>query len=143
MNESTRQGGLVPRQEERMHGKSRRGARRVAARGGSAGRWRPGKRAARGRGEGERARWLRQTWGKAVEKGAERRPEFATTSGIRLQPVYAPEDVKPGLPGRLGLPGEYPFTRGVQPTMYRGRFWTMRQYAGFGTAEESPRNALR
>ena len=46
-------------------------------------------------------------------------------------------DVKPGLEARLGLPGEYPFTRGVQPTMYRARFWTMRQYAGFGTAAES------
>ena len=53
------------------------------------------------------------------------------------QPVYGPDDVAPGLQDRLGMPGEYPFTRGVQPTMYRARFWTMRQYAGFGTAAES------
>jgi len=69
----------------------------------------------------------------------ERRPEFQTTSGIAVHPVYDASDVAPGLARRLGLPGEYPFTRGVQPTMYRGRFWTMRQYAGFGTAEESNR----
>jgi methylmalonyl-CoA mutase N-terminal domain/subunit len=100
---------------------------------------RSGKRAARGAGaaDGGRARRLSETWGVAAEKAKERRPGFATTSGIRLQPVYAAEDVKPGLALRLGFPGEYPFTRGVQPTMYRGRFWTMRQYAGFGTAEES------
>ncbi|HZZ86178.1 MAG TPA: methylmalonyl-CoA mutase family protein [Anaeromyxobacteraceae bacterium] len=81
--------------------------------------------------------WLENTFGKAVKKNPERRQSFATTSGIPLQPVYGCGDVKPGLGERLGLPGEYPFTRGVQPTMYRGRFWTMRQYAGFGTAEES------
>jgi methylmalonyl-CoA mutase, N-terminal domain len=81
--------------------------------------------------------WLREVWGKAVRKAPERRPEFETTSGIAVHPVYDGSDVAPGLAARLGLPGEYPFTRGVQPTMYRGRFWTMRQYAGFGTAEES------
>jgi len=86
-----------------------------------------------------KARWLEGTYGKAAKKGPERRASFDTTSGIARDPVYAPGDVKPGLDGRLGLPGEYPFTRGVQPTMYRGRFWTMRQYAGFGTAEESNR----
>jgi methylmalonyl-CoA mutase, N-terminal domain len=88
---------------------------------------------------GGRRRWLATTWGKAVEKAPERRQEFRTTSGILQPPVYAAEDARPGLHERLGLPGEYPFTRGVQPTMYRGRFWTMRQYAGFGTAEESNR----
>ncbi|HEU4385275.1 MAG TPA: methylmalonyl-CoA mutase family protein [Anaeromyxobacteraceae bacterium] len=124
-----------------MRGKTKRGARRAAARGGMARGRRPARRAKRGRGPRAtgRARWLSETWGKAVEKAKERRPEFSTTSGIRLQPVYAAEDVRPGLEERLGLPGEYPFTRGVQPTMYRGRFWTMRQYAGFGTAEESNR----
>ena len=86
-----------------------------------------------------KARWLEGTYGKAVKKGAERRARFETTSGIGREPVYGPGDVRPGLEERLGLPGEYPFTRGVQPTMYRGRFWTMRQYAGFGTAEESNR----
>jgi methylmalonyl-CoA mutase N-terminal domain/subunit len=82
-------------------------------------------------------RWIEGPYGKAVKKGPERRPRFETTSAIPKDPVYAPGDVRTGLEERLGLPGEYPFTRGVQPTMYRGRFWTMRQYAGFGTAEES------
>jgi methylmalonyl-CoA mutase, N-terminal domain len=82
-------------------------------------------------------KWLETTYGKAVEKAPERRPRFETSSGIALDPVYGAEDPKAGLDERLGLPGEYPFTRGVQSTMYRGRFWTMRQYAGFGTAEES------
>jgi methylmalonyl-CoA mutase, N-terminal domain len=86
-----------------------------------------------------KAKWLETTYGKAVKKAPERRARFETTSGIPLDPVYVAGDVKPGLEERLGLPGEYPFTRGVQSTMYRGRFWTMRQYAGFGTAEESNR----
>jgi methylmalonyl-CoA mutase, N-terminal domain len=85
----------------------------------------------------DKRKWLETTWGKAVKKAPERRPKFETTSGIGLEPVYAPGDTRDGLDERLGLPGEYPFTRGVQSTMYRGRFWTMRQYAGFGTAEES------
>jgi methylmalonyl-CoA mutase, N-terminal domain len=85
----------------------------------------------------DKKRWLEATYGKAVKKGPERRARFETTSGIPEEPVYAAADVRPGLEERLGLPGEYPFTRGVQPTMYRGRFWTMRQYAGFGTAEDS------
>jgi methylmalonyl-CoA mutase N-terminal domain/subunit len=82
-------------------------------------------------------RWLEGSYGKAAGKAPERRKKFETTSGIPEEPVYVASDLKPGLDERLGLPGEYPFTRGVQPTMYRGRFWTMRQYAGFGTAEES------
>ena len=85
----------------------------------------------------DKRKWLETTWGKAVKKAPERRPKFETTSGVALDPVYARGDVKDGLDERLGLPGEYPFARGVQSTMYRGRFWTMRQYAGFGTAEES------
>jgi methylmalonyl-CoA mutase N-terminal domain/subunit len=85
----------------------------------------------------KKQRWLEGTYGKAVKRAPERRPGFETTSGIREEPVYVANDVKPGLEDRLGLPGEYPFTRGVQSTMYRGRFWTMRQYAGFGSAEES------
>jgi methylmalonyl-CoA mutase, N-terminal domain len=85
----------------------------------------------------EKERWLKGTYGKAVAKQKERRPKFDTSSGIPAEPVYGPSDVKPGLEARLGLPGEYPYTRGVQSTMYRGRFWTMRQYAGFGTAAES------
>ena len=84
-----------------------------------------------------KSKWRETTYAKAVRRGPERRESFETTSGVPLDPVYSSEDVKPGLEDRLGVPGEYPFTRGVQPTMYRGRFWTMRQYAGFGTAEES------
>jgi methylmalonyl-CoA mutase N-terminal domain/subunit len=85
----------------------------------------------------KKQRWLEGTYGKAVKKAPERRARFETTSGIPEEPVYVAADVKPGLEARLGLPGDYPFTRGVQSTMYRGRFWTMRQYAGFGSAEES------
>jgi methylmalonyl-CoA mutase N-terminal domain/subunit len=82
--------------------------------------------------------WLKGTYGKAVERAPERAKVFETTGKMLLDPVYAPEDLNGFEPGRdLGFPGEYPFTRGIQPTMYRGRFWTMRQYAGFGTAEES------
>jgi methylmalonyl-CoA mutase, N-terminal domain len=84
-----------------------------------------------------KSKWLESTYGKAVKKSPERRARFETSGGVPLDPVYTPDDVKPGLDDRLALPGEYPFTRGVQSTMYRGRFWTMRQYAGFGTAEES------
>ena len=61
----------------------------------------------------------------------------ASESGFPIKPLYGPEDVAPGLPERLGAPGEYPYTRGVYASMYTGRPWTMRQYAGFGTAKES------
>ncbi|MCK9520561.1 MAG: methylmalonyl-CoA mutase family protein [Dehalococcoidia bacterium] len=82
--------------------------------------------------------WLQGTYGKAVEKSRERHPSFETTGKMPIEPVYTPEDLPDFDYQRdLGYPGEYPFTRGIQPTMYRGRFWTMRQYAGFGTAEES------
>jgi methylmalonyl-CoA mutase N-terminal domain/subunit len=77
---------------------------------------------------------------RALEKTPERQAQFATTAGIPLERVYTPLHVA-GLEYErdLGFPGEDPFTRGVQPTMYRGRLWTMRQYAGFGTAEETNR----
>jgi methylmalonyl-CoA mutase N-terminal domain/subunit len=82
--------------------------------------------------------WLQATYGKAVEKAPERTKAFETTGKMPLEPVYAQDDLADWNPlAELGFPGEYPFTRGIQPTMYRGRFWTMRQYAGFGTAEES------
>ena len=84
-----------------------------------------------------KSKWIESTYGKAVKRSPERRARFETSGGVPLDPVYTPDDVKQGLDERLALPGEYPFTRGVQSTMYRGRFWTMRQYAGFGTAEES------
>jgi methylmalonyl-CoA mutase N-terminal domain/subunit len=61
----------------------------------------------------------------------------ASESGFPIEPVYGPDDVAPGLPERLGEPGKYPYTRGVYASMYTGRPWTMRQYAGFGTAKES------
>lgn len=65
------------------------------------------------------------------------REEFKTLSNIPVAAAYFPENPESSFSNNLGIPGEFPFTRGVQPTMYRGRHWTMRQYAGFGTAEES------
>ncbi|BAF59542.1 MAG: methylmalonyl-CoA mutase family protein [Pelotomaculum sp.] len=74
----------------------------------------------------------------AVKKRPEREAQFMTDSGIEVNTVYTPLDIADMDYERdLGLPGEYPYTRGVQPNMYRGRLWTMRQYAGFGTAEET------
>ncbi|HPM64497.1 MAG TPA: methylmalonyl-CoA mutase family protein, partial [Bacillota bacterium] len=68
----------------------------------------------------------------------ERRENFESGSGIPIKPLYTPVDLEgKDYEEQLGFPGEFPFTRGVQPTMYRGRFWTMRQYAGFASAEES------
>jgi len=75
---------------------------------------------------------------KAIQKFPERKEKFYTTSGIEIKRLYTPEDIEgKDYAEDIGFPGVYPFTRGVQPTMYRGRFWTMRQYAGFGTAEET------
>ena len=82
--------------------------------------------------------WLGKTYKKAIERNPERAENFRATGDTVLDPVYAPEDISKSENADT-FPGEYPFTRGVQPTMYRGRFWTMRQYAGFGTAEESNR----
>ncbi len=74
----------------------------------------------------------------ATDPPAERKPRFLTPSGIPLQARYSAEDLADGDPETLlAYPGEFPFTRGIYPTMYRGRLWTMRQYAGFGTATES------
>ncbi len=70
-------------------------------------------------------------------KRIERKPKFETLSGIEAKRVYTPDDADDPYDERLGFPGEYPFTRGIQPTMYRGRFWTMRQYAGYASADES------
>ncbi|MDD3705661.1 MAG: methylmalonyl-CoA mutase family protein [Clostridiaceae bacterium] len=75
---------------------------------------------------------------KVIAKRPERKKEFETSSGIKVKRAYTPVDVENLDYGRdLSNPGDYPYTRGVQPTMYRGKFWTMRQYAGFATAEES------
>ncbi|WP_448376120.1 acyl-CoA mutase large subunit family protein [Fervidobacterium sp.] len=75
---------------------------------------------------------------KSIAKVPERKSPFMSTSGYEIKRLYTPEDLHGfDYMNDLGFPGEYPFTRGVQPTMYRARHWTMRQYAGFGTAEES------
>lgn len=90
--------------------------------------------------KGEYGRWKSGTYGKACARFPERRERFEGSSGIEVKPLYTPLDVERiDYLDDLGFPGEYPYTRGVQPTMYRGRFWTMRQYAGFATAEESNR----
>jgi methylmalonyl-CoA mutase N-terminal domain/subunit len=82
--------------------------------------------------------WRETTYRRAVERAPERQPSFTTSSEIAVQPLYTAEDLRDWDPARqLGYPGEYPYTRGAQPTMYRGRLWTMRQYAGYATAEES------
>ena len=81
--------------------------------------------------------WQETVVTKNVAKAPERNNEFRTTSGIEMERCFTPVFDYPGYEDKLGFPGQYPFTRGVQPTMYRGRFWTMRQYAGFGTAKES------
>jgi methylmalonyl-CoA mutase N-terminal domain/subunit len=88
----------------------------------------------------ERDRWRTTTRAKALKAAAERRERFATSSDIEIADLYTAADLESidFAPERdLGLPGEFPFTRGVQATMYRSRFWTMRQYAGFATAEET------
>jgi methylmalonyl-CoA mutase N-terminal domain/subunit len=83
-------------------------------------------------------RWEKTTLTKTLSKAPEREPSFKTTSHIELERLYTPLDVADvDYCNELGFPGEFPFTRGVQPTMYRGRFWTMRQYAGFATPEET------
>ena len=74
-----------------------------------------------------------------IERFPERRAPFVTSSGIPLDRLYLPGDPDPDYLEQLGFPGEYPLTRGVHPTMYRGRLWTMRQYAGYATAEETNR----
>ncbi|MTI71254.1 MAG: methylmalonyl-CoA mutase [Firmicutes bacterium] len=82
--------------------------------------------------------WENNEVDKTISRFPERKDEFTTGSGLEVNRVYTPEDVEDiDYNDEIGFPGKYPFTRGVQPTMYRGRFWTMRQYAGFATAEES------
>ena len=80
--------------------------------------------------------------GRKKTAGPERGEKFSTSSRLELDPYYTPEDLQAEgfqYEGNLGEPGRFPFTRGIYPSMYRGRLWTMRQYAGFGTAEESNR----
>jgi methylmalonyl-CoA mutase N-terminal domain/subunit len=76
-------------------------------------------------------------WEEAYSKSSERDAEFSTMSGIPIKPLYTPDDVEGSYDEKLGYPGEYPYTRGVYPNMYRGRLWTIRQFAGYGDAEET------
>jgi len=85
--------------------------------------------------EEEMKRWEDEILRPMISRFAERKETFETSSGIPMPRVAIPGEVD--YLQEIGFPGEYPFTRGIQPTMYRGRLWTMRQYAGFGTAEES------
>ncbi len=82
----------------------------------------------------DKERWLEESYGPFVAKGGERQARFETLSGLEVAPLYDPTDVQEE---GVGYPGEFPFTRGIYPSMYRGRLWTMRQYAGFSSAEES------
>src|SRR6266508_5994830 len=82
--------------------------------------------------------WRATVRARALGQAPERRESFETSSGIEIANLYTPADVAGLDEARdLGRPGEFPFTRGVQATMYRSRFWTMRQYAGFATAAET------
>jgi methylmalonyl-CoA mutase N-terminal domain/subunit len=87
-------------------------------------------------------RWEGSTLANSLKKVPERQATFETSSGIALERLYTPDEAAADQPPngyleKLGFPGDFPYTRGVQPTMYRSRFWTMRQYAGYATAEES------
>ncbi len=85
----------------------------------------------------DRERWEKDTYGHFVKKAPERSVRFETLSGIPIKPLYTPEDVTGSYAEKIGYPGEYPYTRGVYPTMYRGRLWTMRMFAGFGRPEDT------
>jgi methylmalonyl-CoA mutase N-terminal domain/subunit len=88
--------------------------------------------------QSENKHWIDGMYKKSIENFPEREKEFTTVSFSPVKPLYTPLDLSNEEYGEhLGFPGQYPFTRGIQPTMYRSRFWTMRQYAGFGTAKES------
>jgi len=81
--------------------------------------------------------WINNTYKKLILKNPEQKKAFTTGSFTPIESLYAPDNIDGKYENDLGFPGEFPYTRGIQPTMYRGRFWTMRQYAGFGTAKES------
>ena len=76
-------------------------------------------------------RWSRETYEPAARKQPERKSRFSTGSGIPVDPIYGPDERGAS---EAEFPGEHPFTRGIHPTMYRGRLWTMRQYAGYASA---------
>lgn len=87
--------------------------------------------------EDQYKRWKENTLKRSLDRFPERKVRFETSSGIEVPRLALPEDTSENYPEKLGFPGEYPFTRGVQPTMYRTRLWTMRQYAGFSSAGET------
>ncbi|MDM8555145.1 methylmalonyl-CoA mutase family protein [Desulfococcaceae bacterium HSG7] len=85
-----------------------------------------------------REQWEKGPLDKVLGRFGERKDVFTSISGTPIERLYTPDDTAAiNYDGDLGYPGEYPYTRGVQPTMYRGRYWTMRQYAGFGSAQET------
>src|SRR6184192_642559 len=84
----------------------------------------------------ETTRMTKAEWLARYRNDQERSVRFSTVSDMELEPLYTAEDA-PLDPERIGVPGEFPYTRGVYPSMYRGRLWTMRQFAGFGTAEDT------
>nr|BFF24343.1 hypothetical protein GCM10025732_23080 [Glycomyces mayteni] len=80
----------------------------------------------------------RERWAKRYAHAAKRDADFTTLSGLEVEPVYGPpEGVADPRMGRIGWPGEFPYTRGLYPTGYRGRQWTIRQFSGFGNAEQT------
>src|SRR5579862_7666771 len=81
-----------------------------------------------------KAQWQEQILAPALKKSPERLPSFTTLSGVPIEPLYTPDDLD-GFDASesLGNPGEFPFTRGIHSTMYRGKVWTMRQFSGFGS----------
>ncbi len=84
--------------------------------------------------------WEEKSYKRFIQKNPERQKEFSTISFVPVKPLYSPEQfTDENYFDKIGFPGEYPYTRGIQPTMYRGKLWTMRQYAGFGNARESNR----
>jgi methylmalonyl-CoA mutase N-terminal domain/subunit len=88
----------------------------------------------------DKKHWFENIYAPFIARGKARRPHFKTSSGIEVEPLYAPDGpVDEAYASRIGFPGEFPYTRGVYPSMYRGRPWTIRQYAGFGTARDTNR----
>jgi methylmalonyl-CoA mutase, N-terminal domain len=91
-------------------------------------------------GSRDKRHWFENIYAPFIARGKARRSNFKTSSGVELEPLYAPDGaMDDAYASRIGFPGEFPFTRGVYPSMYRGRPWTIRQYAGFGTARETNR----
>ena len=85
--------------------------------------------------------WTRETLRPSLDRTPDRDVDFSTVSSAEVDRLYTPESLGPNwsFEEKVGYPGEYPFTRGIHPTMYRGRLWTMRQFAGFGSAQQTNR----